>query len=94
MSPILFDVASDRHFITLLEEIKDQNSVMINLLQRVHSTQQHQGGETESAILPADISLPAASVDMFDHVNAQALDPDIRGKLVSHSIKDNICIAK
>jgi hypothetical protein len=77
MSPILFDVASDRHFITLLEEIKDQNSVMINLLQR---TQQHQGGETESAILPADISLPAASVDMFDHVNAQALDPDIRGK--------------
>ena len=80
----------ERKSLTLLEEIKQQNNVIIQQLQ-------HLGGRTaeqdlDFTSLPEGVTLPVRTMDEMDQLHFLVEDNQIRGKVVGYLLVK--CIAK
>jgi hypothetical protein len=75
---IMCCIAVEEKMLLLLEEIKDQNQTVIALLQE--SINANKKRDDVSFDLPFEF--PISTKEQFEQVNCQALDADIKGKLV------------
>jgi len=71
--------AIERHTLTVMEELREQNRTTISLLQQLLARSATCGEDCE---LPGGLVVPVQTLDEIDRLNAECADSDVRGKLV------------
>lgn len=78
---MIFWLAMERHTLTVLEELRDQNRTIISLLHQLLSRSLVNGQDADGE-LPSGLVIPVQNVEELDRLNSEVADSDIRAKLV------------